>query len=69
VLVRFNPKGKTPGAIRVQDELGRAAILGSVTPSQLGSAGPTGGLPGHARWNSLGLLCELSTRKRTSEEF
>jgi hypothetical protein len=36
VLVRFNPKGKTPEVIRVQDELGRVAILVSVMPSQLG---------------------------------
>jgi hypothetical protein len=35
-LVRFNPKGKTPGVIRVRDELDRAAILGSAMPSSLG---------------------------------
>jgi hypothetical protein len=66
VLVRFNPKGKTPRAIRVWDELGRAVVLGSVTPSQLGSAGPTGGLPGRARWNSFGPLYGLRIGDRTS---
>jgi hypothetical protein len=49
VLVRFNPKGKTPRAIRAWDELGRAAVLRSVTRSELGSTGPTGGLPGCAQ--------------------
>jgi hypothetical protein len=53
-LVSFNPKGKTPDVIRVQDELGRAAVLGPATLSQLGSARLIGGLPGRARWNFLG---------------
>jgi hypothetical protein len=35
-LVRFNLLGKTPRALRAQDELGRAVILGSVMSSQLG---------------------------------
>jgi hypothetical protein len=45
-LVGINLKGKTPGAIRVQDELARAADPGPATPSQLGSAGLTSGLSG-----------------------
>jgi hypothetical protein len=65
-LVRFNLKGKTPKVIRVRDELSRAAVLGSVTPSQLGSAGPTGGQLGRTRWNSIGLLHGLRTGERTS---
>jgi hypothetical protein len=65
VLVRFNPKGKTPGVIRVWDELDRAAILVSVTPCQLGSAGLTSGLLGRARWNSFEPLRRLRTGERT----
>jgi hypothetical protein len=52
VLVGIIPKGKTPGVIRVWNELARAADPGSATPSQLGSAGPIGGLPGCDRTTS-----------------
>jgi hypothetical protein len=65
-LVRFNLMMKTPRVVRVQDELHRAAVLGSVTLSQLESAGLTGGLPGCAWWNSFGSLRGLRTGERTN---
>jgi hypothetical protein len=61
MLVMITPKGKAPSMIRVWDELDRAADPGSVTPSQLGSARPTGGLLGHVRWKSFGSLRGLRT--------
>jgi hypothetical protein len=53
-LVGINPKGRTLGVVWVQNKLARAADPRSATPSQLGSAGPTGGLPSHAWWKLLG---------------
>jgi hypothetical protein len=65
VLVGINPKGKTPGAIRVRDELARAADPVSATLSQLGSAGPTDGLSGPVRWKFSGPLHGLLIGERT----
>jgi hypothetical protein len=47
-MVGINPKRKTLSTIRVWNELAQAADPGSATPSQLGSVGPTGDLPGRA---------------------